>query len=312
MGCRTTCGDIVSFAVVDIGSGSLRYAAYDDSGSPVDGRSVITRLGASLDQTGRLDDDAIARSLDALRSFRAEHVAVTEWHALATAACREATNGHEFLREAEAILGRAPRVLSGDDEGNFAFAGAVSALPPTDGQTVVIDIGGASTEFVVGHSVAEHVMSVRVGALRLTRAELPSDPPRPEELTNAIGVMTDHVDDIELSMPMSLAGSRFVGVGGTFSTMAAVEIGMPVFDRGKVHGFVLTREAAEDVFRTLATESLADRVHNPGLSPERAPFIVGGCCAVVAIMRRLHLTEITVSTANVLDGFAASIVAGKT
>jgi exopolyphosphatase / guanosine-5'-triphosphate,3'-diphosphate pyrophosphatase len=300
----------MSFAVVDIGSGSLRYAAFDASGVAVGGQSVITRLGASLDQTGRLDDDAITRSLDTLRSFRAEHPDVTEWHALATAACREATNGNEFLGAAETVLGRAPLVLSGDDEGAFAFAGAVAALPTTDEQTVVIDIGGASTEFVVGHSRAEHVMSVRVGALRLTRAELPSDPPRPEELTNAIGVMTDHVDDIELSLPVGLIGSRFVGVGGTFSTMAAVEMGMPVFDRSKVHGFVLTREAAEDVFRTLATESLADRVHNPGLSPERAPFIVGGCCAVVAIMRRLHLSEITVSTANVLDGFAASVRAG--
>jgi exopolyphosphatase / guanosine-5'-triphosphate,3'-diphosphate pyrophosphatase len=300
------------FAAVDIGSGSLRYLAFDERGQIVGGRSVITRLGDALDRTGRLDPDAMKRSLEALASFRAEHPTINDWHALATAACREATNGAEFLAQAaEALGGREPAVLSGDDEGRYAFIGATSALPPTDGHTVVVDLGGASTEFVIGHTEAEHQISVKVGALRLTNTELPSDPPRPEELTNAIGVMTDHVDDVELALPVPIRGGRFVGVGGTFSTMAAVEIGLPVFDRTKVHGFVLTRAAAEDVFRTLATESLADRVHNPGLSRERAPFIVGGCCGVVAIMRRLDLAEIIVSTANVLDGYAASISAGR-
>jgi exopolyphosphatase / guanosine-5'-triphosphate,3'-diphosphate pyrophosphatase len=300
------------FGVVDIGSGSLRYLAFNHDGSAMGGKSVITRLGDALDRAGKLSPDAVERSLEALASFRAEHPDITDWYALATAACREATNGGEFLaRAAEMLGGREPSVLSGGDEGRYAFAGATSALPPVESHTVVIDIGGASTEFVVGHTEAEHQMSVKAGALRLTQAELPSDPPRPEELTNAIGVMTDHVDDVELALPVTLRGGRFIGVGGTFSTMAAVEIGLPVFDRAQVHGFVLTRAAAEDVFRTLATESLADRVHNPGLNPERAPFIVGGCCAVVAIMRRLDLREIIVSTANVLDGYAASIAAGR-
>jgi exopolyphosphatase / guanosine-5'-triphosphate,3'-diphosphate pyrophosphatase len=300
------------FAVIDIGSGSLRYIAFDEKGQAVGGKSVITRLGDALGPTGKLDPDAIERSLEALADFRAEHPRIAEWHALATAACREASNGAEFLDRASTTLGgRAPTVLSGDDEGRYAYAGATAALPRVEGHSIVIDIGGASTEFVVGHTEAEHQMSVKVGALRLTQAELPSDPPRPEELTNAIGVMTDHVDDVELALPVPIRGGRFIGVGGTFSTMAAVEIGLPVFDRAQVHGFVLTRAAAEDVFRTLATESLADRVHNPGLNPERAPFIVGGCCAVVAIMRRLDLREIIVSTANVLDGYAASIAASR-
>jgi exopolyphosphatase / guanosine-5'-triphosphate,3'-diphosphate pyrophosphatase len=300
------------FAVVDIGSGSLRYLTFDEQGRPLAGSSVITRLGDALDRTGKLGPTAIERSLDALTRFRAEHPDITDWYALATAACREASNGPEFLGRASAILGgREPAILSENDEGRYAYAGATSALPQVDGHNLVIDIGGASTEFVLGHAEAEHQMSVKVGALRLTEAEIPSDPPRPEELTNAIGVMTDHVDDVELALPVSIRGSRVIGVGGTFSTMAAVEIGLAVFDRTQVHGFVLTRAAAEDVFRTLATESLADRVHNPGLNPERAPFIVGGCCAVVAIMRRLDLSEIIVSTANVLDGYAASIATAR-
>jgi exopolyphosphatase / guanosine-5'-triphosphate,3'-diphosphate pyrophosphatase len=91
------------------------------------------------------------------------------------------------------------------------------------------------------------------------------------------------------------------------NTVAAVEIGLTVYDRSKTHGFVLTRPAAEDVFRTLATESLAERVHNPGMTADRAPFIVGGCCIVVGVMRRLHLDDVVVSSSNVLDGFAAEM-----
>jgi exopolyphosphatase/guanosine-5'-triphosphate,3'-diphosphate pyrophosphatase len=114
--------------------------------------------------------------------------------------------------------------------------------------------------------------------------------------------VTDHVDDIIRLHPEALEVSRVVGVAGTIVTVAAVELGLAEFDGTALHGFTLSRDAAEDVFRTLATEALADRVHNPGLPRDRADVIVGGCCVLVALLRRLKVDELTVSTHNLLDG----------
>jgi exopolyphosphatase / guanosine-5'-triphosphate,3'-diphosphate pyrophosphatase len=140
--------------------------------------------------------------------------------------------------------------------------------------------------------------------VRLTELELHGDPPRPDELTNAIGRVHDHVDDVLREVPNLALPARWIGIAGTITTVAAVEIGLAAWDPTRIHGFRLTRTAAEDVFRTLATESLADRLHNPGLPAERADVIVGGCCVLVGIMRRLQLDEIVVSVTNMLDGVA--------
>jgi exopolyphosphatase / guanosine-5'-triphosphate,3'-diphosphate pyrophosphatase len=191
----------VSFAVVDIGSGSARYLAYSNTGELVGHRSIVTRLGAGLATSGRLDPDAIERLGAALREFRAAHPDISKWHALATAAVREATNGSDALAVATAALGAAPRVLSELDEGRFAFAGAVAGLAPHAGSTLVIDIGGASTEFTIGTATADRSFSVPLGALRLTEAELDSDPPRPEELSNAVGFVSDYMDDVLRELP---------------------------------------------------------------------------------------------------------------
>jgi exopolyphosphatase/guanosine-5'-triphosphate,3'-diphosphate pyrophosphatase len=146
--------------------------------------------------------------------------------------------------------------------------------------------------------------SIPCGAVTQTEVHLHRDPPRPEELTNAIGEVTDHLDDIIRLHPEVLEASRVIGVAGTIVTVAAVELGLPKFDAAALHGFALTRDAAEDVFRTLATEALADRVHNPGLPHDRADVIVGGCCVLVALLRRLKVDVLTVSTHNLLDGLA--------
>jgi exopolyphosphatase/guanosine-5'-triphosphate,3'-diphosphate pyrophosphatase len=154
----------------------------------------------------------------------------------------------------------------------------------------------------------QHTSSFPVGAVVLTETELHRDPPRPEELTNAIGLVTDFMDDLVREHPQVLEATRVVGVAGTIVTIAAVELGLASFDGSALHGMRLTRDAAEDVFRTLATEVLADRVCNPGLPPERADIIVGGCCALVAIMRRLRISELTVSIHNLLDGVVQHIL----
>ncbi|NBX13277.1 MAG: hypothetical protein EBR06_05605 [Acidimicrobiia bacterium] len=191
---------------------------------------------------------------------------------------------------------------------HVAWHGAVASLPAVEGNTMVIDIGGASTELTVGTPQREIVDSVSMpfGVVTLTEAELHSDPPRAEELSNAISMVGDAVDNAAIERPTLGGVSRVVGVAGSIVTIAAVELGLREFDSSRLHGMALTKDAAEDVFRTLATERLADRVHNPGLPVERAGVIVGGCCILVAIMRRLGLDNITVSTHNLLDGVVSA------
>ena len=150
-------------------------------------------------------------------------------------------------------------------------------------------------------------MSVDVGCVRLTERWLHGDPPRPEELSQALSVVHDHLDDVRRELPAVDDAVRLVGLAGTVTTIAAVEIGLASYDRDRIHHFVLTRDAVEDVFRTLATEKRADRIHNPGLEEARADVIVGGCIVLVAIMRHFDFHECLVSEADILDGLAMTL-----
>jgi exopolyphosphatase/guanosine-5'-triphosphate,3'-diphosphate pyrophosphatase len=221
-----------------------------------------------------------------------------------------AANTADFFAQVQAVTSVAPRLLSANEEARLAWQGAVASLPPIEGVTMVVDIGGASTELTIGNTrdgagVVHNSVSLPYGVVTHTEAELHSDPPRAEELANAISIMADAVDNAVIEHPALGEASRVVGVAGSIVTIAAVELGLRAYDAGRLHGMVLTRAAAEDVFRTLATETFAQRVHNPGLALERAGVIVAGCCLLVAIMRRLHLDHIIVSTHNLLDGVVA-------
>jgi exopolyphosphatase/guanosine-5'-triphosphate,3'-diphosphate pyrophosphatase len=150
-------------------------------------------------------------------------------------------------------------------------------------------------------------MSVDVGCVRLTEKWLHGDPPAPEELHACISVTTQYLEDVVREHPAMRGARLMIGVAGTVSTVAAVEIGLSEYDRSKIHHFTLTRAAAEEVFRTLATEPRADRIHNPGLEEARADVIVGGCCALVSVMRFFEVPSLLVSEADILDGLAASV-----
>lgn len=285
-------------AAVDIGTNSTRLLVGDER------RTVITRLGRDVDRTGRLDGDAVGRTLEVLREY-AELIRSTgaeRVRAVATSAARDAANRDEFLDAATGVLGVRPELLTGEAEGRLAFRGAVAELDPDDGPFLVFDIGGGSTEFVVGTTEPEGVVSIDTGAVRLTEQWLLSDPPSAEELSMAVSVARAHMDDVTRLLPAARRAKQLVGLAGTVTTVAAVELGLAPYDRDRVHHFRLTRGAAEDVFRTLATEPLADRRHNPGLQPERADIIVGGCCILVAILRHLDASDVLVSEADILDG----------
>jgi exopolyphosphatase/guanosine-5'-triphosphate,3'-diphosphate pyrophosphatase len=294
-------------AAVDCGTNSTRVLVSDGT-RPLERLMRITRLGAGVDRTGRLAPDAIERTVDVLRDYREvmDELGVTSVRATATSAARDAENREDFFAAAEDVLGVRPELLPGDEEGRLAFRGAVSELDPSRGPFLVVDIGGGSTEFIVGTHEAEGVVSTEMGCVRVTEKFLHGDPPEPEELSNAIGVVRDILDDVERELPALLDARTLVGLAGTVTTMAAVEIGLATYDRDRIHHFVLTHDAVEDVFRTLATERRAARIHNPGLEEARADVIVGGALILVAIMRTWNITECLVSEADILDGLVLS------
>jgi exopolyphosphatase/guanosine-5'-triphosphate,3'-diphosphate pyrophosphatase len=276
----------------------------------LDRRMRITRLGQGVNATKVLAAEAIERTAAVLREYRAamDELAVERVRITATSAARDAANREDFFSVAKEIVGVEPELLSGDEEARLSFRGATADLDPADGPFLIVDIGGGSTEFVVGTTEPEAALSVDVGCVRITEQELHHDPPRADELSIALSLIDAYLDDVDREVPGSADARTFVGLAGTITTVAAVEIGLAEYDRERIHHFHLTHAAAEDVFRTLATESHDDRLANPGLEPERADVIVGGCCILVAIFRHWGFDECLVSEADILDGLALSLL----
>lgn len=298
-----------TLAAVDCGTNSTRLLVSRD-GVTVERLMTITRLGQGVDQSGTLSPDAIGRTVAALTEYRGvmDHHSVDRVRATATSAARDASNRDVFFDQAQAAVGARLELLDGQEEGCLSFTGSTAELDPAEGPFLVADIGGGSTELAVGTDRCEAARSMDVGCVRLTEQFFDHDPPLPEELTAALSIVDVWLDDVVREVPELRQAHRFLGLAGTVATVAAVEIGLADYDRDRIHHFVLTRAAAEDVFRTLATEALDDRRANPGLDPGRADVIVGGCCVLVAIMRYFDFDECLVSESDILDGLVASLL----
>lgn len=294
-------------AAIDCGTNSTRLLVSDGT-RQVERLMEITRLGCGVDRTGRLAPEAVERTLETLRRYREvmDRHGVSRVRMATTSASRDAENRDEFLDAAEAVIGTRPELLSGTEEAELSFRGATAELDPGDGPFLVIDIGGGSTEFAVGSTELEGSISVDMGCVRLTEKFLHHDPPLPEELSNCLGEVALHIEDVVREVPRVSDAPRLVGLAGTVTTTAAVEQGLARYDRDAIHHFRLSKDAAEDVFRTLATESVEDRRFNPGLEPERADVIVGGLCVLVGVFRAFGFTECLVSEADILDGLVMS------
>jgi exopolyphosphatase/guanosine-5'-triphosphate,3'-diphosphate pyrophosphatase len=303
-------------AAIDCGTNSTRVLVSEIGGDApprtLERLMRITRLGAGVDTTGRLAPDAIDRTVTVLREYREvmDRFGVERVRMTATSAARDAANRDEFFDAAEAAVGSRPELLPGPEEGRLSFAGATADLDPSLGPFLVVDIGGGSTEFVVGEGGGAEpwgVMSIDVGCVRITEKFLHHDPPGPAELSQAISVVAAYLEDVERELPRLKEAVTLVGLAGTVTTVAAVEIGLLEYDRDRIHHYVLTKAAAEDVFRTLATEPRAQRIHNPGLEEARADVIVGGTAVLVTILRRFGFDQCLVSEADILDGLVASL-----
>ncbi len=307
-------------ASIDLGTNSTRLlvAEVASGGTLVsrDRQMRITRLGQGVDRNKGLAAEAIERTMAVLRDYRAVldrfGVDPGRIRIAATSACRDAANREQFFDAVQSTVGVRPELLSGEEEAAISFRGATADLDPALGPFLVVDLGGGSTEFVLGTSGPDGeiwgAFSADVGCVRLTERFISTDPPAPEDLSAAISYVDAWLDEMLITIGRLGETATVVGVAGTVSTVAAVEIGLAEYDRDQIHHFHLTKDAAEDVFRTLATEKREDRLANPGLEEARADVIVGGCCALVAIYRRLGLDEMLVSESDILDGLAASLI----
>jgi exopolyphosphatase / guanosine-5'-triphosphate,3'-diphosphate pyrophosphatase len=306
---------VTRLGAVDIGTNSVRLLVADVDGQgrdaklrTLDRRMRITRLGQGVDRSRVLAPEAVTRTVDVLREYRAaldEHE-VGRVRATATSAARDAHNRDEFFAAAHDALGVTPELLAGEEEAKLSFLGATAALD-APAPFLVVDIGGGSTEFVLGTEEPTGLVSLDIGCVRVTEQFLQSDPPAPEELANAVATVRDLIADVPRVVPGAADARTLVGLAGTITTIAAVEQGLPEYDPERIHHFRLTRDAAEDVFRTLATENAAQRAHNPGLEPGRVDVIVGGAIVLVSILRVLGYDEVLVSEADILDGLVRSI-----
>jgi exopolyphosphatase/guanosine-5'-triphosphate,3'-diphosphate pyrophosphatase len=301
-------------AVVDVGANSTRLLIADvEDGAVTDElerRSVVTRLGAGVDADGRLREDAMERVYSTLTDFRAlidRHHAATAL-AVLTSAVRDAANGEEFAGAVEHRFGLSPHVLTGDQEAQLSFLGATSDRDPSDRTpTLLVDIGGGSTEVVIGAGrEAEFHVSNQVGVVRQTERHIHTDPPTDAELE---AVREDAQEVLRRGVPADRRDGvkRAIAVAGTATSLAAIAQELDPYDPEKVHGYVLTRAESEAILGRLASMPLAERRQIAGLDPARAPTIVAGVVILLCVLDLFGLDETEVSEHDILRGAALAL-----
>jgi exopolyphosphatase/guanosine-5'-triphosphate,3'-diphosphate pyrophosphatase len=272
----------------------------------------ITRLGQDVDHTHCLHPDAVSRTLDVLRAYRttmdAEHVARARL--VATSAVRDAVDGESFLRSAEELVGVEAELLSGEEEGRLSYLGATAELIEGTGSIVVVDIGGGSTEVVLGPQDPLRSFSMDIGCVRLTERYLPGDPPSSHEVSAAVDAIASELDRA-VGAVHGLGnlgpGDRLVGLAGTVSTLAMLELGLSEYRGDRIHHAVLTRSAVEHWCDVLGAETIATRARRESLPEGRQDVIFGGTLILREVMRRFGLSDCLVSESDILDGLVLSL-----
>jgi exopolyphosphatase/guanosine-5'-triphosphate,3'-diphosphate pyrophosphatase len=296
-----------TFGAVDVGTNSVRLLIVDAHGAELTREMQITRLGRGVDATGRLADDAIARTLEVLEGYAAQLRAhgTRYVRATATSATRDAVNAVAFTEPATALLGTAPEVIGGHEEAALSFAGATADLDAADGPFLVFDIGGGSTEFIVGTHGPDALTSEQMGCVRMSERYLVSDPPSPAERAAAARAVDAVLQDVGARMPVRDA-RRAVGLAGTVTTLAALAAGLSAHDPSVTHGMTLDAATVRALTDELATATLDER-RGRLIEPARADVIVGGAIVLERILHAFGFGTLQVSECDILDGLAASV-----
>jgi exopolyphosphatase/guanosine-5'-triphosphate,3'-diphosphate pyrophosphatase len=295
--------------VLDLGTNSSRLLVADVEGAEVrevERLTKVTRLGEGLEASGRLSEDAIERVVDTVGGYREvlDRRGAGAVVCVATSAMRDAANGDDLTGVLVDRFGVFPEVISGDEEARLTFRGATSRRAAGEA-TLVIDIGGGSTEYVVGHpgDAPDFHVSTRIGSVRHTERHLRSDPPTADELTS----LADDVDAIlahDIPARVRAEVERGIAVAGTATSLAAIDLALDPYDPERVHGHQLSVEACERLLGTLASLPLAERREVTGLHPDRAPSIVAGAGILARSLRAFELPRVEVSEADILHGAA--------
>ncbi|MFE4590431.1 Ppx/GppA phosphatase family protein [Streptomyces laurentii] len=299
-------------AGIDCGTNSIRLLVADvhpETGELIelDRRMTIVRLGQGVDRTGRLAPEALERTFAACREYAAvvKELGAERLRFVATSASRDAENRDEFVRGVVGILGVEPEVITGDQEAEFSFTGATGELPGDD-RRLVVDIGGGSTEFVVGVRHVEAARSVDIGCVRLTERHVRHDPPTADEIAAIRADVRAAMDLAAENVPLTEAGT-LVGLAGSVTTVAAIALGLPEYDSTKVHHSRISRARVDEVVARLLGSTHDERAAIPVIHPGRVDVIVAGALVLAEIMERTGAAEVVVSEHDILDGIALSV-----
>jgi exopolyphosphatase/guanosine-5'-triphosphate,3'-diphosphate pyrophosphatase len=301
----------VRVAGVDCGTNSIRLLVADlhDGGKTDLHREMrVVRLGQGVDRTGVLAPEALERTAVAMADYAAvcRDLAVEHTRFVATSATRDAANRQDFVDLVQRTMGVAPEVVSGDEEGELSFLGAAAGLDPAGAPFLVMDIGGGSTELVLGTTHAEAARSVDVGCVRLTERTLHDDPPTAEQVAAARADVDRALDLAAEVVPVGKARTA-VGLAGSVTTVAGLALGLPSYDAERIHLSRVTVEQVREITARLLAMTRAERAALPVMHPGRVDVIGGGALVLLAVMERYGLPEVLVSESDILDGIALSL-----
>ncbi len=300
-------------AAVDCGTNSLRLLIADmdhraGTLTDVDRRMEIVRLGQGVDATGRISAEPLARTLRVLRDYAdsIKRAGAVSMRMVATSAIRDAANAAEFTGAVTGILGVAPEVLSGDEEARLSFAGAtaeLAALPSARPPYLVMDIGGGSTEFVLGGARQVAGVSVDIGCVRMTERHLHADPPLASEVAAATADIDAALDEVAARVPATQART-LIGLAGSVTTVAGIALGLPGYDAGLIHHASVPAAVVHKIAGDLLGQTHRQRAAIGVMHPGRIDVIAAGALVLDRVLARFGFAEVVASEHDILDGIA--------
>ncbi|MFG2370765.1 exopolyphosphatase [Streptomyces sp. NPDC048504] len=311
-------------AAVDCGTNSIRLLVADvnpETGELVDldRRMTIVRLGQGVDKTGRLAPEALERTFAACRDYAAiiKELGAERLRFVATSASRDASNRDDFVSGVLHILGVEPEVITGDEEAELSFTGATKELTGRDDLAkpyLVVDIGGGSTEFVVGDDAVRAARSVDIGCVRMTERHLVrdgkvTDPPTPDQITVMRADIEAALDLAEQTVPLREART-LVGLAGSVTTVSAIAQNLPEYDTEAIHHSRVSYDRVREITESLLRSTHAERAAIPSMHPGRVDVIGAGALVLLSIMDRVGASEVVVSEHDILDGIAFKAAEG--
>lgn len=293
--------------VVDIGTNSMRLLVVDDT-RELHREVAVTGLGTGVDRTGHLDPERVEATLDVLQRYGAtmDRLSVAKRRVVATSATRDAEDSADFVARAGRALGAVPEVISGIEEAELSYVGATASFvdqPPT----VVIDIGGGSTEFVLGNETVTTATSIDIGSVRLTDRLLPTRPASAADVRAARAAVAEAFHASLSPEPVE----RVIGVAGSFTSLAAIALDLTEYDRDRVDGSVLTADQIHGLIDRLSSMTISELEAIPSLDPNRAPVILAGAILAEGALAAIGVDKITVSEKDLLDGMAIEVVGSR-